>query len=113
MDASTIPKGQSAEINGDGRPINMPGTYKHKETDATFITAEGSEGVVQADALMDFQKWGGSWSRVGDVPSRVELLKMRKAQETPDNKVAVIEASKKADKLPEGGETYDPKETAK
>jgi hypothetical protein len=106
MDASTLPKGQSLEKT-DGRPVNEPGKYKHKPTGAIFITAPGEEGVVQADALSNPDVWHFEWERVGDVPSRTELLEMRKEQE------AVLEAPKKAeakaDKLPEGGETYDPK----
>ena len=82
MDASNIPKGQSPERT-DGRPINLPGIYVHKETGAKYITAEGEEGVTQADALMA-DKWQGGWERVGDVPTRVELQKMRKAQEVKD-----------------------------
>lgn len=94
MDASTIPKGQSKESNSDGRPLNLPGIYVHKESGAKFITTNGDEGVAQADALM-VEKWRGGWERVGDVPSRVELLAMNKAQQIKDAKAEA--AQKKAD----------------
>lgn len=101
MDASTLPKGQSLEKT-EGRSRNLPGTYKHKETGAVFITAEGEAGIIQADAILDTQKWGVSWERIGDVPSRTELLKMRKAHE------ALIDGSKKTSPTPGTGETYEP-----
>jgi hypothetical protein len=77
MDASTIPKGQSKEITESGQ--NLPGIYIHKDTKAEFITSEGEEGVIQADALMS-PIWKDAWYRAADVPSRVELLASRKAQ---------------------------------
>lgn len=119
MDASKLPKGQSAERSTDGRPVNLPGVYVHKDTGAKFITSEGDEGVAQADALM-VPLWKDAWERTGDVPSRVEVLKMRKDQEIKD--VRAEKAEKAAEeaafdaavateevKLPAGGETYDPK----
>lgn len=90
MDASQLPKGQSTEKSTDGRPLNMPGIYQHKDTGARFITAEGESGVIQADALMT-ERWKDAWKRVGDVPSRLELLEMRKAQELKDAKADAIE----------------------
>jgi hypothetical protein len=99
MDAATLPKGQSLEKT-DGRPRNEPGKYQHKPTGAIFITAPGEEGVIQADALSNPDVWHFEWERVGDVPTRTELLKMRKANE------ALIEGSK--EKLPAGGATYEP-----
>lgn len=98
MDASQLPKGKSNELNGDGRPINLPGIYVHKETKATYITAEGEEGVVQADALMS-PVWLKSWERTGDVPSRTELLEMREAQSLKDAKADAIEKKAKAARL--------------
>jgi hypothetical protein len=83
MEPSNIPKGQSAEVT-PGKRRNLPGIYVHKESGAKFITAEGSEGVIQADALMDNPLWKSGWERVGDVPSRVELLKAQKTQEKKD-----------------------------
>lgn len=83
MDASNLPKLQSKELNTDGRPINLPGVYEHKDNDAVYITPEGDEGVAQADALMH-PLWKDAWQRVGDVPSRVEILAMRKTQEIKD-----------------------------
>lgn len=80
MDASKLPKGQSKELPTDGRPINLPGVYVHKDTKAKFITAEGESGVVQADALQT-PIWQRAWERVGDVPSREELLAAQKAAE--------------------------------
>lgn len=101
MDASTLPKGQSLEKT-DGRARNEPGKYIHKETKAIFITAEGEEGVIQADAL-NAPIWEHGWERIGDVPSRVELLKLRKAQE------AVLEGPTKTEApAPGTGETFEP-----
>lgn len=133
MDASKLPKGQSEEFT-QGRPVNLPGIYKHEKSGATFITSEGSEGIVQADALLTNPMWKDGWVRVGDVPSRLELLAMRKIQEKKD---AVVEAkekkayeaelaeavakaeaeadarieSEKKEALPVGGETYDPEDS--
>lgn len=96
MDASQLPSGKSQELNGDGRPINLPGKYQHKESKAIYITAEGEEGVVQADALMS-PVWNSSWERIGDVPSRTELVELREAQLLKDEKEeAVAKADKKA-----------------
>lgn len=94
MDASTIPKGQSKEVNDDGRN-NLPGLYIHKDTKVEFITAEGEEGAIQADALMS-PIWKDAWYRAADVPSRVQLLKIRKSQELRDAKTEAEE--KKAEK---------------
>jgi hypothetical protein len=91
MDTSKIPKQKSKEANSDGRPINLPGIYKHKDMGAVFITADGDEGVAQADALMS-TVWKDAWERTGDVPSRLELLEMRKAQENKE--AALIEGKK-------------------
>lgn len=82
MDAVLDPvknKGKSPEVT-EGRPLNQPGTYKHRDTGAIYITAHGEEGVVQADALQS-PVWQGAWERVGDVPSHAELLKQRKKQQ--------------------------------
>lgn len=89
MDASKLPKLQSKELNSDGRPINLPGIYVHRDTKAKFITSEGDEGVAQADALMS-PVWKDAWERVADVPSRLELLEMRKAQEEKDKKAEPV-----------------------
>ena len=125
MDATTIPRGQSQEVS-DGRPVNLPGKYVHKETKAVFITADGDAGILQADSLMS-PVWQGQWERVGDVPTRLELQEMREAQEISDAraekaakeareariKAAVEEKTpeekkvQKAD-LPEGGEYFEP-----
>jgi len=100
MDASQIPKMQSKEVNGDGRAINLPGVYVHKDTGAKIITSEGDEGVAQADALMAPQ-WKDAWERVGEVPSRLELLEMRKAQEVKDATEAALAEGKEAAELKE------------
>lgn len=123
MDASTIPKGQSKE-KSDARSF-PPGVYRHKDTKEIFITAEGEEGSVQADALMS-PVWKDAWEWEGEVPNRIELLKLRKAQQIKDAKAEAEE--KKAEKaeietaatevteekpkekatLPEGGASYEP-----
>ncbi len=100
MDVSNIPKLQSKELNTDGRPINLPGVYEHKDTDAVFITSEGDEGVAQADALMH-PLWKDAWERVGDVPSRVEILEMRKAQEVKDATAEALAKGKEEMELKE------------
>jgi len=98
MEPSTIPKGQSTEVT-PGRPRNIPGIYVHKESGAKFITSEGREGGIQADALMDNPLWRGGWERVGDVPSRLELLAMRKAQEIKDATDAAVEEGRHSAEL--------------
>lgn len=113
-------KGKSPELT-EGRPINPPGIYKHKDTGGVYITAEGEAGVVQADALMS-PIWKDAWEWVGEVPNRIELLAMRKKQAIDDARAEAAqkkadEAELKAaiegtDELPEGGETYDPKTEA-
>jgi len=95
MDASQLPKGKSLERTSDGRLVNQPGTYKHRDTGAVFITAPGEEGVIQADQL-HAPVWKDAWERVGDVPSRTEILAAQKAQALKD---AVADAAtKKAEK---------------
>lgn len=79
MDASQLPKGQSVEMPGDGRPINKPGIYRHKAAKKELITSVGPDGVIQADALVRV-----GYERVGDVPSRQEILAMQKAQAEKD-----------------------------
>jgi hypothetical protein len=100
MDPSTIPKMQSKEVNGDGRPQNLPGVYEDKDTDAVFITSEGDEGIAQADAIMAVARQTGiRWERVGDVPSRVEILEMRKKQEIKDATAEAIREGKEAEEM--------------
>jgi hypothetical protein len=95
MDASKLPKGKSLEKTSDGRPLNMPGVYKHRDNGALFTTAPGEEGVIQADALMA-PVWKDAWERVSDVPSRTEILAAQKAQALKD--AASEAAAKKAEK---------------
>lgn len=83
MDASQLPKGQSSEKSGDGRPRNEPGIWRHKAAKVELITQPGTDGVIQADALKRL-----GYERVGDVPSRVEILAMQKAQADKDAKEA-------------------------
>lgn len=92
MDASQLPKGKSMERTADGRPLNAPGVYRHKETGAEFTTSDGEEGVIQADALMA-PVWHSGWERVGDVPTRVEQLELRKAQLLKDTAAEKAEAT--------------------
>lgn len=82
-------KGKSPEVT-EGRPINQPGIYRHKDTGGEYITAPGEEGIVQADALMS-PAWKDAWERVGDVPSRTELLQKRKDQLLQDKKAEAQE----------------------
>lgn len=90
MDASQLPKGQSRERNYDGRPVNEPGIYVHKESGAKYITPDGDEGIIQADAL-NSPVWNNAWERVGDVPSRTEVLEMRETQLLKDAKAEAAE----------------------
>lgn len=90
MSATQLPKGQSGEDNGNGRPKNEPGIYHHAEADKTIITQPGSDGVIQADALVRV-----GYKRTGDVPSREKLLEMQKAQLKKD--LAERAAEKKAE----------------
>lgn len=83
MDASQLPKGQSSEKSGDGRPRNEPGVWRHKAAKKELITQPGNDGTIQADALKRL-----GYERVGDVPSRQELLAMQKAQADKDAKKA-------------------------
>lgn len=97
MDASKLPKGQSLERTSDGRLVNQPGTYKHRDTGAIFVTAPGEEGVIQADALSS-PVWQGAWERVGEVPSRTDILAAQKAQALKDAEAEKAEkAAEKAE----------------
>lgn len=117
MDASQLPKGKSLEKTSDGRPINQPGIYVHKDTGGEYITAPGEEGVVQADALMS-PVWQNAWEWTAPIPTRLELIEMRKAQLLKDKKAEAAE--KKAEEAdlvevtadPPAGEgvTFDPAE---
>lgn len=100
MDASTLPKGKSQEKNQDGRPYNSPGIYRHKDTGQDYITAEGEAGEIQADYLMN-PLWKDAWEWVGDVPNRLELLEMRKAQLVKDNTEEALQKGREAIELKE------------
>lgn len=95
MDASQLPKGKSTERTTDGRPVNQPGIYKHKDTGALFTTAPGEEGVIQADAL-NSPMWQGAWEWTAEVPTRLEILAAQKAQALKD--AATEKAEKDAEK---------------
>lgn len=83
MDSSQLPQGSSVERS----PItNLPGVYRHDGAGVELITQAGDEGRIQADALVRV-----GYKRVGDVPSRVELLAMQKKQLVKD-----LAAEKKA-----------------
>ena len=76
MDNSKLPKGQSSEENGSRKPRNLPGIYRHEAAGKELITsADPNDGSIQADALVRV-----GYHRIGDVPSRVEINKMREAQ---------------------------------
>lgn len=111
MDVSNLPKQKSAETNTDGRPKNLPGIYVHRDTRATYITAPGEEGTIQADALMS-PLWEHAWEWTAEVPTRLEIQAMQEAQLKKDT--ALIDG-KKAEPTPEpvatlppGGETFTP-----
>jgi hypothetical protein len=76
MDASQLPHGGAAEQS----PVkNLPGVYRHEGAKAEIITVPGNEGSIQADALVRV-----GYTRVNDLPSRVELLAMQKKQLVKD-----------------------------
>ena len=86
MDAKQIPKMQSIERNTDGRPLNLPGIYRCKETGQEIITSSDvNTGVAQADAIITIgDRLKQTWEWVADVPTATELLAMRRAQEVKD-----------------------------
>lgn len=99
MDASTIPKLQSKEINADGRPTNMPGIYVHRDSGQKFITsADYDAGVAQADALMS-PIWKDAWQWTGEVPSHVELKEMQKLQEIKDATNEALEEGRRSEEM--------------
>lgn len=99
MDASKLPKMQSREHATDGRPVNLPGVYVHKDTKQKFITSSDYDsGVAQADAVMS-PLWKDAWERVGDVPTHTELLAMRKAQEIKDATEEALQKGKEAKEM--------------
>lgn len=105
MDSSKVPGldpkvnvGKSPEVSTDGRPINMPGVYRHVKTGAEIITApltDKGEGIVQADAIVRT----GGYERVGDVPTRSEILAMNKAQEIKDAAAEALQKGREAEEL--------------
>lgn len=86
-----VNKGKSPELT-EGRPVSPPGIYQHRDTGQKFITSPGEAGSIQADALLS-PIWKGAWERVGDVPSRTELMEQNKKAS------AKVEAQEKATKL--------------
>lgn len=96
MDASQLPSGGSAEKS----PVtNLPGVYALDGVEQQIITQPGSEGQVQADGLVRV-----GFKRVGDLPSRVELLAIQKKQLVKDlaaEKRAKIEEDVELDALVE------------
>jgi hypothetical protein len=98
MDASTIPKMQSKEVNGDGRPFSRPGVYQNKRNGMLFGTSDGDEGVAQADAITN-PLWGDEWEWIREPYTRQEALDMRKAQEVKDATEAAIQEGKDAAEL--------------
>lgn len=87
MDASNLPKGKSSEVS-NGRQ-NPPGIYRHKDTGAEFITSDGNDGSIQADALLS-PVWKDGWEWIGEVPSRVELLERQKTQQIKEATEATL-----------------------
>src|SRR5665213_3067055 len=86
MDNSKLPKGQSSEGNGGGKPRNLPGIYRHEAAGKEIITvADQNDGTIQADALVRV-----GYHRIGDVPSRIELNAMRDAQLKKDEEAAKV-----------------------
>ena len=88
MNAATLPKYQSREENGNRKPKNLPGVYRHEGSKKEIITsADPNDGAIQADAFVRV-----GYHRIGDVPSRLEMQKMReerdaKAMEEAKNEV--------------------------
>lgn len=58
----------NTEKMGDGRPVNLPGLYRHTESGAEIITTSDYDaGKIQGDALVQV-----GFKRVGDIPTKVD-----------------------------------------
>lgn len=108
MDASQLPSGPSSEKSPRA---NLPGEYAMDGVEQHIITVEGDEGYIQADALVRV-----GFKRVGEVPSRVELLAMQKKQLVKDlaeAKKAKNDEQAELDRLVEEALAAEAKTTAK
>ncbi len=77
MNATQLPKYQSTEENGNRKPRNQPGIYRHEGSGKEVITsADPSDGSIQADAFVRV-----GYHRIGDVPSRLEMQKRREKRD--------------------------------
>lgn len=62
---------QKEEVMGDGRPVNLPGLYRHEESGTEIITtSDPNDGRIQADALVQV-----GYKRVGDIPTKINTVK--------------------------------------
>jgi hypothetical protein len=86
--AEEIAKGLDTSEVSEASSNNDAGVYRHPKAKKEIITVPGEKGKIQADALVRL-----GFVRVGNVPSRVELDKMRADQLHKDR---VLEAQEKA-----------------
>lgn len=71
----------NTEKMGDGRPVNLPGLYRHTESGAEIITtSDYDSGKIQGDALVQV-----GFKRVGDIPTKVAPVEAEE-ETTPTKK---------------------------
>lgn len=98
-----LSKGQSAESNGNKRPINLPGIYRHEAAGKEIITvADMNDGSVQADALVRV-----GFHRVGDMPSKQEMKKMLDERHKAEEKLHAPNEAAKADDAPDNDARFN------
>lgn len=98
MDNSKLPKGQSQENNGSGKPKNLPGIYRHEAAGKEVIThADPNDGSIQADALVRV-----GYHRVGDVPNRTEMHAMQEKRHKAEEEAAKKGKTVEGEDLPTG-----------
>ncbi len=57
----------NTEKMGDGRPVNLPGLYRHTESGEEVVTTSDYDaGKIQGDALVQV-----GYKRIGDIPTKV------------------------------------------
>jgi hypothetical protein len=73
---------EKAELNGDGRPANLPGVYRHPETGKELIARRHRKfGDAQADGFVQV-----GYKYVGPAPKESEKKPEAKSIQTPETK---------------------------